>query len=79
MGKFPSILIRYSIFGFQIYNDAIFILFCSHLTRHKKYNELDLQNNFHICFKINFLNHNDKRDLHRAAPRDFTPENLTQF
>ena len=30
-----------------------------------------------LCFELHLLHLDDERDLHRAAPRDVTPENLT--
>ena len=35
------------------------------------------RNIFHRCFELHLLHLDDERDLHRAAPRDVTLENLT--
>ena len=34
------------------------------------------RNIFHRCFKFKLFHFDDERDLHRAAPRDVTPENV---
>ena len=35
------------------------------------------RNIFHRCFELHLLHLDDERDLHRAAPRDVTLENMS--
>ena len=63
---------------YKMYNNAMRILY-------KMYNKFSFyifffapqRNIFHRCFELHLLHLDDERDLHRAAPRDVTLENMS--